>query len=166
VTIVDLPYGGRAFSMTIVLPRAGAGVDSLVPALTGDRWNAWTAALVSTTVEDVYLPKFTMTYGLTMNDALRALGMPSAFDCDRTADFTRMADVAVGELCISEVRHKAFVDVNEEGTEAAAATSVEFEADASGPSPVVVGPPFVFVIRERFSGTILFMGRVMNPAGT
>ena len=90
--------------------------------------------------------------------------MPSAFDCGGASDFTRMAMVQVGDLCISEVRHKATVDVNEEGTEAAAATSVDMSFH-SGPPTYVVDHPFVFMIRERFSGTILFMGRVMNPAG-
>jgi serpin B len=73
-----------------------------------------------------------------------------------------MAMLPAGKLCITDVRHKATVDVNEEGTEAAAATSVE-SGVTSAPVPVLVDRPFVFMIRERFSGAILFMGRVMNP---
>ncbi len=165
VTVVDLPYGGRAFSMTILLPSHPAAIDSLVPTLTGGRWNGWMAGLDSTTVQDVFLPKFTLVFGLKLNDVLSALGMPSAF-CGGPADFTRLANVAVGELCLSEVRHKAFVSVDEQGTEAAAATSDEFfdVCFSCGPPTVVINRPFVFVIRERFSGTILFMGRVMSPA--
>jgi len=165
ITLIDLPYGGKAFSMTILLPRDPGGVDSLVPALTAERWSAWTTGLDAPSAavsQHIYLPKFAMTYGLSMNDVLSALGMPSAFDCDGTADFTRMAMLPAGKLCITDVRHKATVDVNEEGTEAAAATSVE-SGVTSAPVPVLVDRPFVFMIRERFSGAILFMGRVMNP---
>jgi serine protease inhibitor len=164
IELLDLPYGGKAFSMTIVLPRDAGGIDSLIPALTEERWSAWTAALdAGSESVEVYLPKFVMTYGLSMNGVLSALGMPSAFDCGGASDFTRMASLQAGALCISEVRHKATVEVNEEGTEAAAATSGGIQL-TSGPPTVVVDHPFVFVIRERFSGTILFMGRVMNPA--
>jgi serine protease inhibitor len=168
IRIVDLPYGASAFSMTILLPRDPKGIDSLVPALSSERWSAWTAALDAAsenTTPDLYLPKFVLTYGLSMNGVLRALGMRSAFDCNGAADFTRMAALAPGVLCISDVRHKATVDVNEEGTEAAAATSVEFAIKGSGPPPPLrIDRPFVFMIRERYSGAIVFMGRVMNPA--
>ncbi len=160
VLIVDLPYGGKAFSMTIVLPRGAGGIDSLVAGLTEERWSAWTAALDSGDVT-VFLPKFTLTYGLTLNDVLKALGMPSAFCDSPHPDFTRMNPS--GALCITEVKHKATVDVNEEGTEAAAATSVGVGVTSLPPS-IVVDHPFLFFIRERLSGTILFMGRVMNPA--
>lgn len=158
VTVLDLPYGGRAFSMTIALPRTASEIDSLVSALTGERWNAWTAALDSASYE-IYLPKFTLMYGLKMNDVLRALGMPTAFCDSPQVDFSRMGTA----LCISDVLHKATVDVNEAGTEAAAATAVGISF-TSVPAPLTIDRPFLFVIRERFSGTILFMGRVMNPA--
>ncbi len=168
IRVIDLPYGGKAFSMTIVLPRDANGIDSLVPALTGARWSAWTTALDAAgggMSQDLYLPKFVLTYGLNMKSVLSALGMPSAFDCNGGADFTRMAALPPGRLCITDVRHKATVDVNEEGTVAAAATSVGIGFN-SVPAPLRVDRPFVFVIRERFSGTILFMGRVMNPAAS
>lgn len=160
VTVLDLPYGGGAFSMTIALPRDAGGMDALVQDLTAERWNGWTAALDSASAS-VYLPKFTLTYGLRMNDVLSTLGMPSAFCGPWDTDFSRLD--GRGQVCITEVRHKAFVDVNEEGTEAAAATSVGIGPTSLPPS-IVVDHPFVFVIRERLSGTILFMGRVMNPA--
>jgi len=162
VTVLDLPYGGEAFSMTIVLPQVAGGIDSLVQGLTEERWRGWVAALDSGSLE-VVMPKFTLTYGLTMNDVLRALGMPSAF-CDAPhPDFTRLNPS--GALCISDVRHKTFVDVNEEGTEAAAATSVEISFTSLA-APLQVDRPFVFAIRERLSGAVLFLGRVMNPAAT
>jgi len=162
VTVLDLPYSGGAFTMTIALPRDPAGINSLVLGLTEERWSGWTAALDSASFE-VYLPKFTLTYDLSMNNVLAALGMPSAFCGPWQTDFTRLD--ASGRVCITNVKHKAFVDVNEEGTEAAAATSVEVGITSLPPS-IVVDHPFVFAIRERLSGTILFLGRVMNPAGT
>src|SRR5207249_3834811 len=119
--VFDLPYGGGAYSMTIALPQQASGIESLVQGLTGERWSAWIAGLDSGSFE-VFLPKFTLTYGLTINAVLKALGMPSAFCESQRADFTRMNPS--GALCITDVMHKAFVDVNEEGTEAAAATAV------------------------------------------
>ncbi len=160
VTLADLPYGGGAFTMTIALPRDPAGITSLVAGLTGEQWSRWTAALDSASRE-VYLPKFTLTYDLTMNDVLKALGMPSAFCGPWHTDLTRLDPL--GRVCITEVKHKTFVDVNEQGTEAAAATSVEIGLTSLPPS-FVVDHPFVFAIRERLSGTILFLGRVMNAA--
>ena len=162
VTVIDLPYSGGAFTMTIALPHDPGGIGSLVLGLTGEQWTRWTAALDST-AREIYLPKFTLTYALTMNDALKALGMPSAFCDSGHGDFARMNPS--GQLCITDVRHKAFVDVNEEGTEAAAATAVGIGFTSVPPS-VVVDRPFVFAIRERLSGTILFLGRMMNPAAS
>src|SRR5207302_8090176 len=162
VTMLNLPYVCDALSMTIVLPQVAGGIDSLVQGLTEERWRGWVAALDSGSLE-VVMPKFTLTYGLTMNDVLRALGMPSAFCGAPHPDFTRLNPS--GALCISDVRHKTFVDVNEEGTEAAAATSVEISFTSLA-APLQVDRPFVFAIRERLSGAILFLGRVMNPAAT
>jgi serpin B len=159
VTVVDLPYGGRAFSMTIVVPRDAAGIDSLVATLTEDRWNAWTAALDSAAVH-VSLPKFRFSYGAGLKEALSALGMAHAFCGLWLTDFTRMR--AAGDLCITKVKHKAFVDVNEEGTEAAAVTLVGVGV-TSAPQSVSVDRPFLFAIRENLSGTILFLGRIMRP---
>lgn len=160
VTVLDLPYGGRAFSMTIVVPRDPAGLDSLVASLTEDRWNGWTAALDSAAV-DVSLPKFRFSYAASLQQVLSALGMPHAFcDSGGPTDFTRMR--AAGDLCITKVKHKAFVDVNEEGTEAAAATSVGIGV-TSVPQSVNVDRPFLFAIREALSGTILFMGAITDP---
>ena len=160
VTVLDLPYSAGAFTMTIALPRDPARIDSLVLGLTEEQWSGWTAALDAASFE-VYLPKFTLTYDLTMNNVLAALGMPSAFCGPWQTDFTGLDPS--GRACITNVKHKAFVDVNEAGTEAAAATSVEVGI-TSLPTSIVVDRPFVFAIRERLSGTILFLGRVMNPA--
>lgn len=161
VAVLDLPYGGRAFSMTIVMPRDAATIDLVVSGLTADRWNGWIAGLDSTSAE-VFLPKFKLTNDLSLVSVLKGLGMEIAFDCDppEMADFTRMH--VPQEVCITNVKHKTYVDVNEEGTEAAAATSVEFGV-VSVPAAIVVDRPFLFALRENLSGTILFLGVIRNP---
>ena len=162
--IVDLPYGGRAWSMTIVLPPTAGAIDSLVAGLTRERWDGWMEALDTTGVL-VTMPKFTLRYDLEMKDVLTALGMGIAFT--GRADFTRLlpADGAF----ISRVKHKTFLDVYEEGTEAAAVTMVEMGVTSAGPpSPprVVVDRPFLVAIRERLTGTVLFLGRITNPVAS
>ncbi|HEX8695097.1 MAG TPA: serpin family protein [Longimicrobium sp.] len=154
---VDLPYGNGAFVMTVVLPREGHGVDALVGSLDAARWQEITAALdgVQETEMSVFLPRFRVTYEKTLNDALKALGMPLAFT--DAADFTALSPA--GGVYVSEVLQKSFVEVNEEGTEAAAVTSVNVGL-VSVPPSFRADRPFVFAIRERFSGTILFIGKI------
>jgi len=156
---IDLLYGGKAYSMTIVMPYGDGTLSELVQSLDAARWAEIVDGL--TTVESqVWMPKYTLEYELTLNDVLKALGMQIAFD-EFNADFSKIYD-GPWNLYISKVKHKTFVDVNEEGTEAAAVTSVEVGVTAMPPT-VMVNRPFVFAIREKFSGTILFMGRMMNP---
>ncbi len=163
VTIVDLPYGGRAFAMTLVLPPTAAGIDALVAGLTQERWDDWMAGLDSTEVL-VTMPKFKLALERQMTPYLEALGMGLAFACG-TADFTPLNPAAGHQTCITEVKHKTYVDVYEEGTEAAAVTSVGVGVTSvpAGPVRVVVDRPFVVAIRERLTGTILFLGRVTDP---
>jgi serpin B len=163
VAVLDLPYGGAAFSMTIVVPREPAGIDALAAELTQERWDAWIAALDSAAVE-VHLPKFRQAYRpKALENLLKALGMTPAF-CDEFGVDLSGIGGNPGDLCISSVAHKAFVDVNEEGTEAAAATAVGVGVVcACEPPPFVVDRPFVFAIRENLSGTILFLGRIVHP---
>jgi len=161
VTVVDLPYSRRAFAMTVVLPDDVRGAERLATELTQERWNGWIAALDSTSIL-VSLPKFTLEYALRLNDVLKALGMAEAFDPCR-ADFSNMFVIRPGQnFYIDDVRHKSFVDVNEEGTEAAAATSVGVGV-TSAPARIEVDRPFLFAIRERLTGSILFLGKIMNP---
>ena len=164
VTVVDLPYGGRAWSMTVVLPRTAAAIDSLVSGLTQEEWDGWIAALDSGGVV-VTMPKFTLRYDISLRDVLSSLGMREAFCGDWATDFTRL--YPAGGACITRVKHKTFVDVYEEGTEAAAVTSVEIGVTSAGGGPphIVVDRPFLFAIRERLSGTILFIGRILDPRG-
>jgi serine protease inhibitor len=160
-SVVDLPYGGGAFSMTIVLPAPGQTVHTVAAQLDQARWDSWIAALDSGKVA-VYLPKFTLRYELAAADpVLRALGLTPAW-CDEwpATDFSRMDPS--NNACISEVKHKTFVLVDEAGTAAAAVTSVGVGV-TSAPPMVRVDRPFLFAIRERLSGAILFIGRVMDP---
>jgi serpin B len=157
--VLDLPYGGQAFSMTVVLPNAPGDVAAVVDRLSQGDLHSSIAALHETEIH-VSLPKFTLEYEITLNEVLKSLGMGIAFSAD-SADFSNMY-TGPGNAYITNVKHKTFVDVDEEGTEAAAATSVEIGL-TSAPPVFVVDRPFVFVIREKFSGTILFMGRVMDP---
>ena len=109
----------------------------------------------------VTMPKFKLEYGKKLNDALKNMGMSIAFDQGR-ADFYRIADVRPERLYISRVEQKTFIDVNESGTEAAAATSVGIGV-TSLPPQITLNRPFLYAIRERESGTILFIGRVGDP---
>ncbi len=158
---IDLVYGGKAYSMTIVMPAAGGALSTLVQSLDAARWAEIIDGL-TTAESQVWMPKYTLEYELTLNDVLKALGMEIAFD-ELNADFSKIYD-GPWNLYISKVKHKTFVDVNEEGTEAAAVTSVEVGVTGMPPT-VIIDRPFVFAIREKFSGTIVFMGRIMDPVG-
>ncbi len=159
---VDLPYGDGKFSMTIFLPNGDKDVDDLIERLNQENYDAWIGSL-STPEDsfDVYIPKFKLEYGLELDDALKALGMRIAFSY--SADFSKM--YSGGGVWISKVIHKTFVEVNEEGTEAAAAISVPIWCSLPpGLGSFKVNRPFVFVIRESDSGTILFIGKIVNPS--
>ena len=155
--MVELLYGNGAFAMTIVLPREDRTLDDVTTGLTAARWAEWMTALHDHEV-GLALPKFKLEIDRLLNPDLSSLGMRVAFDPLR-ADFSGMANVGPGALVISKVIHKTFVDVNEEGTEAAAVTSVGIEL-TSAPGTMRIDRPFLFVIRERLTGTILFLGQI------
>jgi serpin B len=159
IQIIDLPYGKAGFSMTVILPQS-LGAEAIIQNLDNPVLNDWLASLSAQEVK-LFLPKFKISYKAKLNDILSALGMGIAFD-PNNADFTQIN--ANGNLFISKVVHKTFVDVNEEGTEAAAATSVEIGLTAH-PDKIImrVDHPFVFMIRENVSGTILFIGKIEAP---
>lgn len=158
---IDLPYGEAGFSMTILLPKENAAIDSLISEFNQENWQQWTASFAQETVELAF-PKFNLEYEIALKDVLSALGMAVAFEPFQ-ADFSRMYS-GPGNLYISKVKHKTFVEVNEEGTEAAAVTSVEVGVTSA---PLIISMrvdhPFVFVIRENHSGTILFIGKIVEP---
>jgi len=157
---IDLPYGDAGFSMTILLPKPGIDTDSLIAQMNNNTWNSWLGSFSEQEV-NLFLPKFKLEYEISLNDILSALGMSIAFEPGR-ADFTKIN--SDGNLYISEVKHKTFVEVNEEGTEAAAVTSVEISFTSIGSGITMhINRPFVFAIRENHSGTILFIGKIVEP---
>ena len=160
---IDLPYGDRSFSMTVVLPAVGTSIDQFAAALTQQQWNAIINKLDSAKV-DLYLPKFTLNFSKSLKDDLTALGMGIVFDPSR-ADLSHISQTE--GLSVSDVLHKTYVDVNEEGTEAAAVTSITVVVTVVAELPEMrINHPFIFAIREHQSGTILFIGKVDSPAGS
>ncbi len=158
---VDLPYGDSLYSMSVIVPRDGEDLQSLIDDLDQETWDDWTGRFEATDVS-LRLPKFKLEYEKKLNEILGAMGMDIAFDGAR-ADFTRIR--RSGGLWIDYVLHKTFVEVDEEGTEAAAVTVVAIaECAGCGGSQVTmhVDRPFLFFIRERHSGTILFAGMVVS----
>lgn len=162
---VELPYNQGNFNMSILLPDAGKSITDVITLLSQENWEGWETGYANTDVQ-IQLPKFKYKYDeKNMNTVLSALGMGVAFD-PGFADFTRIN--SDGNLYISDVKHKTFIETNEEGTEAAAVTSVEISYTSIGtdPQPVsfIADHPFVYVITEKSTGTILFIGSVVNPA--
>ncbi len=164
--LVDLPYGGAAFRMTILLPASGVTLSSALDGLDAERWSALVSGLATADVP-VEMPRFRLEWEKQLKDVLVALGMGVAF-MPGAADFGLMLEEGFDpqqpgtDLHITRVKQKTFVEVNEEGTEAAGATSVGVGV-TSVPTPVVVDRPFLFAIRERLSGTLLFVGAVYDP---
>ncbi len=159
---LELPYAGRQLSMLILLPDEGR-LDQAQASLDPEKLDALIAGLQYQDVK-LWLPKFKFEYALALNDSLKQMGMLDAFDPNK-ADFSGMDGAR--DLYIGAVLHKAFVAVDEAGTEAAAATVVIMPAMALAPgSPIEfrVDRPFLFLIRDNPSGAILFIGRVTNPA--
>jgi serpin B len=160
VQLLELPYVGGELSMLVLLPGKADGLNELEQKLTAAKLNEWTQRLREREV-NAFLPKFKMTVQFELSHVLAALGMKDAFN--GAADFSGMDGQR--DLFISAILHKAFVDVNEEGTEAAAATAVIMETMAMMEPPPTFSAdhPFLFLIRERRTGSILFMGRVADP---
>ncbi len=164
--VVALPYFRERLSMVVLLPRQVDGIGALEKELTPDSLDVWTKNLLPHRV-DLSLPRFKFSARLSsLASTLSAMGMTTAFD-PKTADFSGM--VEADRWFISQVIHQAFVDVNEEGTEAAAATAVGMATAIMQPPerPIVfrADHPFFFVIRDNGTGALLFMGRVANPKG-
>ncbi len=159
ISVLEMPYRGGDLAMILLLPAAVDGLPALEASLTPERLTGWLDAAREGKI-DVIIPRFKMTTEFELKRTLSDLGMPSAFDCDR-ADLSAMTTEK--GWCLGTVRHKAFVEVNEEGTEAAAATGVGIALTSLPPS-FVADHPFLFLIRDRVTGSILFMGRVADPS--
>jgi len=156
---VSLPYGKGRLSLYVFLPSENSDLTSFSQQLTSANWEKWLTQF-SQREGSIRLPRFQMEYDLTLNDTLKALGMEVAFE--DSADFSAMGD----NLALSEVKHKTFVEVNEEGTEAAAVTSgrvMAVSAPIDPPFQMVVNRPFFCAIRDNQTGTILFMGSIVEP---
>jgi len=156
---IRLPYGEEKIAMYIVLPDEGINLDSVVESLDVERWNQIVKSLCKREVS-IVMPKFKMEYGIKLlNDALTNLGMGIAFS--GSADFSGISP----DIFISRVLHKAVIEVNEKGSEAAAVTVVEMAETAMQIDIVefIVNRPFIFVIADDRTDSILFMGKVVNP---
>ncbi len=157
--IIEMPYDGEKLSMMIILPEK---IGDFEKSLSSEKINEWNNELKEQKV-NVYLPKFIMNTKYSLNEYLKSLGMPLSFT--ENADFSGIDGTK--NLFVQSAIHQAFVDVNEEGTEAAAATGISMGVTSVGPGQ---GPevfradhPFIFIIRDKTNDNILFMGRMSEP---
>jgi serine protease inhibitor len=165
--VVDLPYGNGAFTMTLLLPSGALSADSLARTLSSSAWHDITDQLGASPPQDVELrlPKFEFSGRRVLNAELIGLGMGPAF-CPGCAEFGRMSTDS-SALQIDFVQHDTYVRVHEAGTEAAAVTTVGVGITSAPMTPqFFVDRPFIFVIRERLSGTILFIGKMNSIPGS
>ena len=156
-TAAEFPYGDGAFSMVVLLPHEGTTADALASDLDIDAWKEAESRMAPASIK-VNMPKFKYEWKDSLNQALKKLGLGVAFSDD--ADFSGITEEVM--LFISRVLHQTFIDVNEEGTEAAAATIVEVRYESAG-NLFFVDRPFLYLIKENSTGAILFMGKVGNP---
>ena len=156
--LLELPYLGGELSMIVLLPDRKNGLPQLEQSLTFANLNDWLSRLKKQDVQ-VLLPRFKINYDTELREVLSALGMGVAFSLE--ADFTGMTGKK--NFHLSAVMHKAYVSVNEEGTEAAAATASFVERSIELPAAFRADHPFVFLLRDTRNGCILFMGRLVNP---
>jgi len=159
---VSLPYGKERLSLYVFLPKKNTTLDAFQQQLTPENWQQWINRF-GMRRGSIQLPRFKFDYDVQLNAALKALGMEEAFDASR-ANFSDMTSASVK---IDEVKHKTFVEVNEEGTEAAAATSVRVSLTSARmpeePFQMLVDRPFFCAIRDNQTGTVLFMGSIREP---
>jgi len=163
IQAVELQYGYGNYSMIILLPQYNKTLDDIINELNNENWNSWLSEFYEAEKVQIHLPKFKFEYEDSLNNELISMGMGIAFD-PYNADFSKINPAR--QLYISRVIHKSFIEVNEEGTEAAAVTVVEICETTSGVPTYItfnVNRPFLFAIREKDTNTIIFIGRVMEP---
>jgi serpin B len=161
---VSLPYGNGRVSMVVFLPDEGVDLNEFCGGITFEKWEEWMSSF-SNAQGEVGLPKFKLEYEVDLSEALKALGMEVAFDAEK-ANFSKMHPIAPGaNVYISSVKHKTFVETNEQGTEASGATSVEVGITSLPVDnfSMIVNRPFFFVIRDNETGSLLFMGVIVDP---
>jgi len=157
--MAEIPYGQGNFVMDIILPDNNS-FSSVTPLLTDNNFNTWISSLSERKIK-FYFPRFKYEFKKELKDVLSLMGMEIAFT--DAADFSNISDLS---LLINEVTHQAFIETNEEGTEAAAATVVDVGTTSAGPNDpllIDVNHPFIYFIRETTTNTIIFMGRVTDP---
>ncbi|MCU0526614.1 MAG: serpin family protein [Elainella sp. Prado103] len=159
---VSLPYGNGRITMDVFLPRPTSNLTELQANLTAANWQTWLQNL-RPQEGSLSLPKFKLEYDRTLNDLLQAMGMGIAFDPNQ-ASFTALSSLPTH---VNEVKHKTYIEVNEEGTEAAAVTSIGVRTTAISldqPFQMTIDRPFFYAIRDTHTGMLLFMGTVIDPA--
>ena len=158
--LADIPYGNGQYAMSIILPDSPTGLEEISTSLTDSQYQTWLSEADSVDRE-IIMPKFTIESKFKLIPALSDMGMEIAFS--DSADFPNIFEDTLS-LTITRVLHNAMIEVNEEGTEAAAATVVEIGTTSIGPSNIIeINRPFIFIIHERYTHAILFMGKIMNP---
>ena len=156
---VELPYKNKKFSMFLFLPDEGTPVNDLAAELDGPTWNNWLDKFHEISNYNIELPRFEFEFDRSLKEDLKAMGLEIAFTGE--ADFSGISEI---DLLISDVIHKTYIKVNEEGTEAAAVTAVTMDLTSAGPGSVLrFDRPFLFAITENSSKSILFMGKVSEP---
>ena len=165
---VELPYGNQAFSMIAILPPEGTNINCLIDYLPTVQWQDIVTEMREERVW-LKLPRFKIECDIPLNQPVMNVGMKKIFS-KKFADFVNIADITDTLLCVSNIRQKTFVEVNEEGTEAAATTAIEMMVTGIGvqrkpeePVRFFADRPFLFLIREKSTGVILFIGRVDEP---
>jgi serpin B len=158
-----MPYGNGQYNMLVFLPSEGKNSQDIIDNLSGKNWKSWMDAFTPEDHVVITMPRFKFAFETGLNNVLEEMGMLKAFQ-PNVADFSKITDE---DLYISSVRHKSFIDVNENGTEAAAVTSITFTTTSVGNEPPKiyfdVNKPIVFAITENDTDAILFIGEVNNP---
>lgn len=160
---VKMPYGKGQYNMIVMLPAEGKNSQDVIDALSAANWNNWMKSFEVKDPVVVTMPRFKFAFETKLNNVLAEMGMVKAFQ-PNIADFSKISDE---DLYISSAIHKSFIDVNENGTEAAAVTSITFTTTSAGNEPpktyFYVDKPFVFAITEKDTNAILFIGEVQKP---
>lgn len=156
----ELPYGNGQYAMTVLVPKNGKNVADLIKNLTAKEWSQLQSSMQETPKVKIGLPKFTLAYEVVLNEVLQKMGMPTVF-IPNVADLTKINKN--GNLNVGFVKQNTFVGVDEKGTEAAAVTTIGIEVTSIGQT-YYADRPFVFIIQEKTSNTILFMGKMINPS--
>ncbi len=159
--LAEFPYGQGNFVMDVILPDSQDGLNNLVSSVTGANFSGWISQMAKREI-DLSFPRFKYEFKKKLKDVLTDMGMGIAFWDG--ADFSNISEQY--DLLINEVTHQAFIETNEEGTEAAAATVVEIGVTSAPPPPLELklDHPFIYIIRESSTNSILFMGRVTDPS--